>query len=391
MLDHLNAPPGNGKSAFLMSFCFEPAFFKSADNLVVWSIPLTDFCLWYFARKYGAKYRDQIHRRITVLTFEEGLQWWRYRGTDSDGSRIVNIPEMETVQGDGRIVEKLTWPRLTADSPRVTYFLDEWADAYPINGDVLFTPEHKSALRQHRKMRMKVWCATPTFTELAKPYRDIGQIWWTVRNTAFETIGRGKASVTLPQTFQWSCYRRPPVSDRDRPFRTGSFTIQKNGIHKCYNTAGGAGINNAVADQDEPRGGVNKLWLIPIVVGALVIIVALLRYLPEFGTKLLMGIGSGRGPHVVPGRVEKHVPVVENPAGIAGPIPRSVARERWPAVSQPEAQTVTIRWVSRIGGDIRFGLSDGTELDNPRWSTWDGHELLLPGGRVLRYVKSEKK
>lgn len=383
MFNHLNAAPGNGKSAFLMVI-IEREFVKTKRNIVVWSLPLQVEILAYFNRRYPRR-KDELNKRLLILTFEQGLQWWRYRGYLPCGSVQTYIPTEKQITGDGCQRIALEWPLLPAEDNGVTYILDEFTDAYPISMSTVFTPEHRSALTQHRKFRADVWCACPTFDQLAKPYRDIGQAFYTVRNTSFEQVGRGKVSITLPETFQWAAYKRPPISDRDRPFITGSFVIHKTGIHACYNTAGGAGVNNLIADQDRVRPGMNKLWLIPILALSIFLIVGLLRWLPVAGTKLLMGIGAGKTSSVV----KTNSTVKLSQAGqLVLPASRSLPTPP-PQVARSFQDAVSIVWVSRVGADLRFGLSDGRTLDNPP-AIWDGQRLLMRDGSVLKYVQAVK-
>ena len=261
----------------------------------------------------------------------------------------------------------------------VCYFLDEWQEHFQQADYNRFTREHSSALNQHRKFRADVWIASPFLSQLAKPYREIGQEFYTIRNSGYTVNGYGALSIRMPTKFFWNAFRRPPTSERDKPMVGGFFGLDVDGLHGCFDTAAGVGVSGGQADVGIKRRGHHWAWAVAAVVVALLVF------------KYAIGGASGvvtwffRPSRLGVNMAQPAKPVVHQPlAQPAGPPPVRLPDFMLPPVPVKSKPKVAIEWVSRVGDWMEFGLTDGTVLENPP-GTWTGKLLIQPDGTTYVY------
>jgi hypothetical protein len=399
MVFHVNGPPGNGKSSFLM-WNAEREFVLTRRNLVLnIKMDVPRFQDYMFK-----KYKDQkleILKRLYFIDWSKALFWWRYRGFRDDGSEIIWKPRVRDVWvADGGEItvpyvpgidqeypgglqkRQIEWPEPDVDDPGVCYFLDEWQEEYDQHCHAEFTREHSSALNQHRKFRADLWVGSPFLSQLAKPYREVGQSFFEMRNSGYESNGYGWATVRAPTKFFWNAYRRPKTSERDKPMCGGVFGLDIKGLHSCFDTSAGTGVGGGLSDAGLKRRGKHWSWLIVFVVVG--IITAKLVFWPAVkGMTWFLRPSRFGAPTMQQSHAQE--PAKNAPVAAVSAPPLPPAQQFLPQPRpQPRPPVVTIRWVSRIADHMTFGLSDGTELDNPD-GIWTGKILMMRNGQAYAY------
>jgi hypothetical protein len=355
------------------------------------------------------KYKDrkiEVLKRLQMLSWAECLFWWRHRGLDNEWRRVIWKPHCQVVwvansggiivpwhEGiereypDGIQKEQIEWPTAGDDDPGVCYFLDEWQEHYDQDDYREFTREHGSALNQHRKFKADAWIASPFLSQLAKPYREIGQNFYELRNSGYEISGYGVATVRMPTVFWWNLLRRPRKSDRDKPMCGGHFRLDVRGLASCFDTGAGVGVSGSTADIGIKRSGHHWLWIVAVIL----VIVVSFKGCSTFGGRavtwflrpgrMIGGLSSMSSKAPAPA-----APVVAAPARAAGDLPQNhpeVVIPRGMGLERPKPR-VFVTWYSRVGDWLTFGLSDGTVLENPD-GLWTGKVLMMRDGTVYLY------
>ena len=169
-------------------------------------------------------------------------------------------------------------------------------------------------LSQHRKLGDDVICVTQSVANVDKQFRSVAQDFTYIRNLGKEMHGKFR----LPARFVRKTYSQPPTgSTAVEPMDIGFFSLDINGIARCYDTAKGVGIHGrSGADTRQRPKGIHWAWFI---VGLPMLLFLFIRYAPSAVVHLLNHNVAPRKQSAVA------VPIPGSPAPALSPVSNHTA------------------------------------------------------------------
>lgn len=297
--------PGSGKSLYATSRLILELF--EGRRNVVTNLPLRPDRLNEFLQRRYPSHDCRMIQRLKVLSDDEMKEFWKHRGPDGDPG------------ADG-----------------VAYFLDEAHIAFNAREWATLGKGALHYLSQHRKLGDIVWPITQAPGNLDKQFRSVAEDFTVLRNEYTAKFGpfRGRGR------FVRRTYLSEPSGNAE-PFETATFTLDKEGIASCYDTAKGIGVHGNKADIGRRAKGISIWWAVP---GALAL-ASLAGLIPWF-----MGKGAGS---FIDGDSQKAVDAAS--VALRGGQSAEVAREEKPA-------ELTATGVFVFRGQATVWLSDGSTL-----------------------------
>lgn len=277
--------PGSGKSLYAVSRVIDEL--ANGTRNVVTNLPLHPGRLnEYLQEKYPD--RDcRMVQRLRILDDDELREFWRYRGPGIEGvadpipDELPQFQEFhfkwdESADPESEFVRlqhfKDQWEakrrarfalikdRLTAlgdmDGKRgVAYFLDEAHIAFNAREWASLGRGCLHYLSQHRKLSDVVWPITQSPGNLDKQFRSVAEDFTVLRNEYTAKYGpfRGRGR------FVRRTYLSEPSGNAE-PFEKVAFTLDKEGIASCYDTAKGIGVHGSKADIGRRAKGFSIWW-----------------------------------------------------------------------------------------------------------------------------------
>lgn len=218
--------PGSGKSLYATSRVIQEL--AEGQRNVVTNLPLHPGRLnEYLQQRYPD--RDcRMVQRLRVLNDDEIKEFWKYRG-----------PEGGDVEG----------------KHGVAYFLDEAHIAFNARDWATIGRGALHYLSQHRKLGDIVWPITQAPGNLDKQFRSVAEDFTVLRNEYTAKYGpfRGRGR------FVRRTYLSEPNGNAE-PFEKATFTLDKEGIASCYDTARGIGVHGTKADIGRRAKGLSIWW-----------------------------------------------------------------------------------------------------------------------------------
>lgn len=279
--------PGSGKSLYATSRLIDEL--ANGKRNVVTNLPIRpDRLNQYLQDKYPDRDCRMI-QRLRMLTDDEMRQFWLYRGPDAEAgtSYPSDLPEFSawTTPFDGsdsqdyvtayrRHVEREqeAYEDAKAELAKrreqfikylgdlsgglgVAYFLDEAHIAFNARDWASLGRGAIHYLSQHRKLNDIVWPITQSPGNLDKQFRSVAEDFTVLRNEYMAKYGpfRGRGR------FVRRIYLSEPTGNAE-PFDKGTFTLDKEGIASCYDTAKGIGVHGTTADIGKRAKGISIWW-----------------------------------------------------------------------------------------------------------------------------------
>jgi hypothetical protein len=349
--------PGSGKSLYATSRVFEEL--ATGTRNVVTNLPLHPGRLNEYLQKRYPDRDCRLIQRLRVLTDDEMREFWKYRGPEG-----VAGGDPEGKSG-------------------VAYFLDEAHIAFNAREWANLGKGALHYLSQHRKLGDVVWPITQAPGNLDKQFRSVAEDFTVLRNEYTAKYGpfRGRGR------FVRRTYLSEPCGNAE-PFEKATFTLDKEGIASCYDTAKGIGVHGNKADIGRRAKGWSIWWAF---VGAFVLagLCGLVPWLLGKGAQHVMqkkaeatmaaaGASSGK---MIGGAISGALPGAsgygqDKPLPVVEPVADAVA---------PENPLYATGYVQR-GKRVSYQLSDGrviTERDpelervDAKWLMWKGRRVWV--------------
>lgn len=345
--------PGSGKSLYATSRVIEEL--GNGERNVVTNLPLHPGRLNDYLQKRWPDRDCRMLQRLRILTDDEMREFWKYRG-----------PEGGDIGGKAGVAFFL-------DEAHIAFNAREWANL------------GKGALHylsQHRKLGDIVWPITQAPGNLDKQFRSVAEDFTVLRNEYTAKYGpfRGRGR------FVRRTYLSEPSGNAE-PFEKVSFTLDKEGVASCYDTAKGIGVHGSKADIGRRAKGLSIWW----------------AFAGAFALAALVGIvpwALGKGAQAAMTKGEKQAAKVSAAVVSVGGGESSVKGRSWSkeaeerevieplaAALAPEQPLYSTGFAVR-GTRIVYQLSDGrviTERDpeltqvDPKWFRWRGQRIwVLP-------------
>jgi len=317
--------PGSGKSLYATSKVVEEL--ANGTRNIVTNLPLRPDALNEYLQKRFPDRDCRMVQRLRILTDDELKTFWHYRGPDYESKSWI--------------------PPIVGADPGVDYYLDEAHIGFNARDWATIGRGALHYLSQHRKLGDRVWPITQAPGNLDKQFRSVAEDFTVIRNeyTAKFGIFKGRGR------FVRKTYLSEPSGNAE-PFETASFTLDKEGIAACYDTARGIGVHGSKADIGRRAKGIPIMWVIPA--GLLVGVACF--FIPSWlGKQTRKALGSEKA----------------KPAQVAAPSPLSAFQPGrnpapgLPAVAAPPAPSVPPLYVRGIvvrGRRFNAFLSDGRTL-----------------------------
>ncbi len=337
--------PGSGKSLYATSRLIEEL--ANGTRNVVTNLPIRPDRLNEYLQKTYPDRDCRMLQRLRLLTDDELREFWKYRG-----------PEGGDVDGKSG----------------VAYFLDEAHIAFNARDWAALGRGAINYLSQHRKLGDIVWPITQSPGNLDKQFRSVAEDFTVLRNEYTAKYGpfRGRGR------FVRRTYLSEPSGNAE-PFEKATFTLDKEGIASCYDTAKGIGVHGSKADIGRRAKGWSIWWAFA---GAFVLaaLVGIVPYLLGKGAQAFVTKGKGQAKTVAA--------AVGGGGFVASPSPTpppSVVVEPVAEAAAPAVPLYATGYVLR-GKRIVYQLSDGrrvSETDpeltevNPRWFRWQGRRVWV--------------
>jgi len=275
--------PGSGKSLYATARVIQEL--REGQRNIVTNLPLHPGRMNEYLQQKWPDQDCRLVQRLRILTDDELREFWKFRGPDGD----------EGKQG-------------------VAYFLDEAHIAFNAREWATLGRGALHYLSQHRKLGDIVWPITQAPGNLDKQFRSVAEDFTVLRNEYTAKFGpfRGRGR------FVRRTYLAEP-SQNAEPFETATFTLDKEGIASCYDTARGIGVHGNKADIGRRAKGI-PIWT---VIPAALALAACCVFVP-------LALGRGVSGYMT-GTVKKPAPqkpsadlrgVVRTPFGGGFPSPR---------------------------------------------------------------------
>lgn len=334
--------PGSGKSLYAVVRLIRELL--ETERNIVTNLPLRLDRLNEYLQKLYPERNLRILDRVRLLSETELRFFWKFRG---DGD--VAPPELallESTHGEmarNQLLKSLDiWARTPSagDVGRgVCYMLDEAHIAFNARDWANIGKAALFYLSQHRKLGDIVWVITQAPGNLDKQFRSVAEDFTVLRNeyTAKYGIFRGRGR------FVRKTYLAEPSANAE-PFESAAFTLDKEGIASCYDTAKGIGVHGNKADIGRRAKGI-PIW---VVIPAGLVLALACVFVPW-----LLGRSAGK---LMTGDAARKIEAVQKDAGLV-PLPGSVVPGSaasaassavplpLPAIPRSEGVYLTQEWV----------------------------------------------
>ena len=227
-------------------------------NWLFWFLPewllfvLEPICVEQIEERIKQPRVDDICNRVHLITDEEMAVFF----TKRPGCEIEHITREQWKAGkrpDYSVV-KDSGVFFCLDEVHIPFNARAWAET---GAEVIYY------LSQHRKLGDDVICITQSVANVDKQFRSVAQDYTYLRNLGKEVAGWFR----LPLRFVRKTYSQPPAGENDKPMDWGIFSLDVNGLARCYDTAKGIGIHGrAGADTKERKRGLHWGWFVAAVV-----------------------------------------------------------------------------------------------------------------------------
>jgi hypothetical protein len=292
---------------------------------------------------------DDISSRITLITDDDLPTFFTKRpgvkldSISNEDWRLGKRPDYTIVKDAG-----------------VMFVLDEVHIAFNARAWALTGAEVLYYLSQHRKLGDDVLAITQSVANVDKQFRSVAQDFTYIRNLAKERFGHFR----LPARFIRKTYAQPPVGDLSEPMEIGSFSLDVNGLAKCYDTAKGVGIHGrAGADTKERKKGIHWSWF---VIGLPLALFAGMHYAPNFIAKLFFQAHIPPS-HTTPAQTTNAVTLPSHDTGNAENQPAEITPNRMNLHRQnlmPEEDPVEMSGYCKVGNKFLVFLTDGNDYES---------------------------
>lgn len=220
--------PGSGKSRYATGKLIEQLV--TTTRHIVTNLPLRLGELNAYLQEHHPELAPGVLDRITMLEDDDLGRFWEVRGPD---------------------------PALG-----VAYFLDEAHIKFNARDWASVRRECINYLSQHRKMGDAIYAITQSPGNLDKQFRSIAEDFTRLSNGYTRQYGMFKARGRF---YTHSFYHEP--QGNSEPYHKGTFSLDPDGIAKCYDTAKGIGVHGTTADIGRRAKGIPVLWVFPMALG----------------------------------------------------------------------------------------------------------------------------
>lgn len=293
-LHFISGKPGGGKSLFAMRLIVDEL--KRGKRQIVTNVAirlseLQAYCV-------GC----DVNERVRILDMEECRRFWECRQIGWNVSRVS-----EQAEKQGKLLDFAKCNSVNGESASayelggVMYVIDE-CHLFFGSRDWATTGRHASwYLTQHRKLGDDVVCITQAVEQVEVAFRRLAEDYTYVANLSKRKL----FGFQLPSKFTTGTYLKPfSGSIRDAPLARTVFSLDVNGLGKCYDTAAGFGVVGRVADTNARRTG----WPWQVGVGIILFLGLFVwvgasygaRWLGHTGARLISGNPAPAGPTVAP-------------------------------------------------------------------------------------------
>jgi len=166
----------------------------------------------------------------------------------------------------------------------VAFFIDEAHIAFNARDWATIGRGALFYLSQHRKLGDIVWPITQSAGNLDKQFRSVAEDFTVMRNEYTARYGMFKGR----GRFVRRTYTSEPSGNAE-PFDKATFTLDKEGIASCYDTAKGIGVHGNKADIGRKTKGIPIMWVIP----GFMLLALLFFLVPWYGSKMAVGWVTG--------------------------------------------------------------------------------------------------
>lgn len=381
--------PGNGKTLTMMHFLAEDLL--RTERHVVTNIPvkLPELAEYLQDESDRRKIRcPKMDRRLTVLTTEEALYFWRYRSGgfilpawDGKGKDGKVLPEEELLEQSAEYFKQIG--EKPAFSKPCSYYISEAHRYYNAKRFQRISVIAELYVTHHRHLHDEVYFDTQFAKQLAVALRELTEEWHVLRNDYNRNIG----FVKMVPRIRMASYYEMPGGSENKPFEKRSVFIRENGVAGCYNSTAALGAIERAQDVEEKKQkrGIDMRLFIGLVCMGVIGAFGLLAFAP----KAVFGIAFQSDPPEMKQTSERNsenedttINSDRQKAGLLGEETETSA----------EPLTVTAWSVFKMGGDydIAAELSDGRRITH-RADGFEGINLetqqLRFRGRTLDLVR----
>jgi len=349
--------PGAGKSLYAVSRLIDEL--ANGNRNIVTNLPLNPGRLNEYLQKQYPDRDCRMIQRLRIMTDDEMGKFWTFRG-----------PGEEQTQQAGYLA--------LGEAPNgVAYFLDEAHIAFNARDWATLGRGALHYLSQHRKLGDVVWPITQALGNLDKQFRSVAEDYTVLRNEYNIRLGPFRGAGRFKRR---SYYSEP--SPNAQPYETVTFTLDKEGIASCYDTAKGIGVHGTKADIGKRAKGI-PIWMV----------------FPAFAAAawlLMVGVPKLLNKAVA-GPVEKQMsesptdPSQDETAPLPPGLPRSIYQSPPPLLAPNKTinTPVTVVGVTRMGRRITVNLSDGRTFieTDPELARVDRHAVFLKDGTRFEYAR----
>jgi len=235
--------------------------------------------------KYNADY--DVQNRVRILSSEEVIRFWEYRGRGVHLKDKVLIYEQDGKSGEP--VQKYQIDYSQAKDNGIFWVIDEAhihfsARAWQTTGDNCIY-----YISQHRKLGDDIWVATQAPKNVESQFRSIAQDYTELVNFKFRRFGL----FAMPERIMIREWDGMPTGAAGQvPNAHNLMKIDTKFLGRCYRTEGGSGIApKGFADMGKKQKRPSVMWLIPV--GVLIVLAFFGTIF--FGGRVAMNRIFGRG------------------------------------------------------------------------------------------------
>jgi len=297
MIELITGKPGAGKGLYSVKLVLDelsqgkrPIITNLAVKLDPWvngaGIPQMGMRA-YLKAKYGSTFN--VDKRVLRISDDEAAEFFRFR-VNKDGERVECAARWGKDQTDKRGKPNEFDTEAAVEAGGALYLLDEcwkfwgsrnWKDT---GATLLFYNA------QHRKLGDDVLMATQHCKQLDTAIRQVAQNFQVVRNHSMERFGWFRQ----PDVFTVATFGDIPGPSVMRQCMA-TFKLDARGIGGCYDTSAGVGVvGQGAADVGRRKKGLNMLYVVPCVVVAAAIVIAV----PHYASKGFFSTMKGSKPKV---------------------------------------------------------------------------------------------
>lgn len=390
--------PGSGKSLYATTLLIRELV--DGNKNIVTNLPLHPGRLNEYLQEKHPGLDCRMAQRLRMLTDEELREFWKFRGPIESGGKgpellpalICNPMVGESArefqqrfaleaEGYSRILEQATveWMRaMTCEGDSkgvkgVVYFLDECHIAFNARDWASIGRGALHYLSQHRKLSDVVFPITQVAGNLDKQFRSVSEDFTVLRNMAVAKYGPFRGSAK----FVRKTYLHEPSNSNAEPFETASFTLDKEGIASCYDTARGIGVHGSVADKGRRAKGIPIWWVFPMALGLGSLCIAIPWALAK-GTARVATAAVGQ--KIAEGAAAMPASEAARPAGLKA--------DTGAKVEPPKAEPLVCTGYLIRGREITVNLSDGRTVTEGDVLRIDRTGVTLREGGKVAFAKA---